>query len=100
MVKFQLAKLSSRVGALPDFSQHGLRFVRAQMLSYHGNKMMQIVYTGKSDPLVALYITPGDGELAVSPGRFGDVKTVSWGRDGLRYLIAADMTRCRTVAIR
>jgi anti-sigma factor RsiW len=92
VVKFQLAKLSSRPTVLPDFSQHGLRFVRAQMLSYRGNKLMQIVYTGKSDPLVALYITAGDGELAVSPGRFGDVKTISWGRDGLRYLIAADMT--------
>jgi anti-sigma factor RsiW len=92
VVKFQLAKLSSHATVLPDFSQHGLRFVRAQMLSYRGNKLMQIVYSGKSDPLVALYITPGDGELAVSPGRFGDVKTVSWGRDGLRYLIAADMT--------
>ncbi len=92
LVKFQLAKLSSRAAVLPDFSQSGLRFVRAQMLSYRANKLMQLIYSGKSDPLVAVYITPGDAEFAVSPGRFGDVKTVSWGRDGLRFLIAADMT--------
>jgi anti-sigma factor RsiW len=80
------------VRALPDFSQSGLRFVRAQTLSYRSNRMMQLVYTGKSDPLVAVYITPGDGESTVVPGRFGDVKTVSWSHAGLRFLIAADMT--------
>ena len=93
LVKFQLAKLSSQAVALPDFSQSGLRFVRAQMLSYRGNRLMQLVYTGRSDPLVAVYITPGDAETPVAPGRFGDVKTVSWSQDGLRFLIAADMTQ-------
>jgi anti-sigma factor RsiW len=93
VVRFQLAKLSSHAVILPDFSQSGLRFVRAQTLSYRGNRLMQLVYTGKSDPLVAVYITAGDGEGPVSPGRFGDVKTVSWSAGGLRYLIAADMTQ-------
>jgi len=93
VVKFQLGKLSSHPALLPDFSQHGLRFVRANTLSYGGNKLMQLVYTGKSDPLVAVYVTAGDTNLPVSPGHFGDVKTVSWGENGLRFLIAADMTQ-------
>lgn len=93
VVRFQLAKLSSQAVLLPDFSQSGLRFVRGQMLSYRGSRLMQLVYTGKSDPLVAVYVTGGDGESPVSPGRFGDVKTVSWSAGGLRYLIAADMTQ-------
>jgi anti-sigma factor RsiW len=54
---------------------------------------MQLVYTGKSDPLVALYITAGDDDHPVSPGRFGDVQTMSWSQNGLRFLIAADMTQ-------
>ena len=93
VVRFQLAKLSSQAIGLPDFSQSGLRFVRAQTLSYRGNRLMQLVYTGKSDPLVALYITAGEDESPISAGRFGDVKTVSWSQGGLRFLIAADMTQ-------
>jgi|EndMetStandDraft_5_1072996.scaffolds.fasta_scaffold18691_2 anti-sigma factor RsiW len=92
VVRFQLAKLSSQAVPLPDLSQSGLRFVRAQTLSYRGNRLMQLVYTGKSDPLVAVYITAGDDDSPVSPGRFGDIKTVSWSQNGLRFLIAADMT--------
>jgi anti-sigma factor RsiW len=93
VVRFQLAKLSSHAAVLPDFSQSGLRFVRAQTLNYHGNKLIQLVYTGKSDPLVAVYVGPGEDESPVSPGRFGDVQTVSWSQNGLRFLIAADMTQ-------
>jgi anti-sigma factor RsiW len=93
LVRFQLAKLSSQNVALPDLSQNGLRFVRAQMLNYRGNRLVQLVYSGRTDPLVALYITPGDAETPLTPGLFGDVKTVSWSQGGLRYLIAADMTQ-------
>jgi anti-sigma factor RsiW len=93
LVKFQLGKLGARPATLPDFSQSGLRFVRGQMLSYRGNRLMQLVYTGRTDPLVALYITPGDSDDPLRPGRFGDVKTVSWSQNGLRFLIAADMTQ-------
>jgi anti-sigma factor RsiW len=92
IVKLQLGKLASQPAPLPDFSQHGLRFVRAQTLSYRGNRLMQLVYTGRSDPFVAVYVTSGEDEGPVLPGRFGDVKTVSWSQDGLRYLIAGDMT--------
>lgn len=91
-VKFQLGKLASQPAPLPDFSQHGLRFVRAQTLNYRGNKLMQLIYTGRSDPFVAVYIAGGNDDSPVLPGRFGDVKTISWSQDGLRYLIAADMT--------
>jgi anti-sigma factor RsiW len=93
LVKFQLGKLSSHLAALPDFSQSGLRFVRAQMLTYRGNRLMQLVYTGRTDPLVALYITPGDTPQPATTGRFGDVATVSWSQSGLRFLIAGEMTQ-------
>jgi anti-sigma factor RsiW len=91
-VRFQLGRLAAQPAPLPDFSQHGLRFVRAQTLSYRGNKLMQLVYTGRSDPFVAVYITGGTEDSPVLPGRFGDVKTVSWSQDGLRFLIAGNMT--------
>ena len=90
MVKFQLAQIS-RAAAVPDFSGQGLKFVRGQMLSYRGNKVMQLVYLGKNDPLVALYISAGGLDMAMSPGQFGDVNTMSWSANELRFVIAGDM---------
>jgi anti-sigma factor RsiW len=90
MVKFQLAQLS-KTAAVPDFSGQGLKFVRGQMLSYHGNKVMQLLYLGKSEPLVALYIGVGGLDMSMSPGRFGDVSTISWSANELRYVLASDM---------
>ncbi len=91
VVKFQLAKLSNRL-TLPNFSSNGLKFTRGQLMSYRGSKLMQLIYTSKTEPLVAVYISTGQGQTPVLPGQFGDVKTVSWSARGLRFVIAADMT--------
>lgn len=91
VVKFQLAKLYKGM-ALPDFSKNGLRFTRGQMMSYRGSKLMQLIYTSRTEPLVAIYVSPGEGDAPILPGQFGDVKTVSWTASGLRFVIAADMT--------
>ena len=90
MVKFQLGQLS-KSGTLPDFTAHGLKFVRGQMLSYRGNKVMQLIYMGRNEPLVAVFIGAGGLDMQMSPGRFGDIKTISWSADELRYVIASDM---------
>lgn len=91
VVKFQLAKVSQSL-SLPDFSAQGLKFARGQMMSYHGGKLIQLVYTSKTEPLVALYIASGETDAALLPGQFGDVKTISWGTKKLRFVIAANMT--------
>ncbi|MGB0086920.1 MAG: hypothetical protein WBP94_16300, partial [Rhodomicrobiaceae bacterium] len=54
-------------------------------------KVMQLVYLGKNDPLVALYISAGGLDMAMSPGQFGDVNTMSWSANELRFVIAGDM---------
>jgi anti-sigma factor RsiW len=90
-VKFQLAKLSSFL-TLPDFSAKGLKFTRGQLMSYRSGKLMQLIYTSKRRPLVAVYISTGQGQTPILPGQFGGVKTVSWSARGLRFVIAADMT--------
>ena len=90
MVKFQLAQLS-KSGTLPDFTAHGLKFMRGQMLSYRGNKVMQLIYMGRNEPLVAVFIGAGGLDMQMSAGRFGDIKTISWSADELRYVIASDM---------
>jgi anti-sigma factor RsiW len=46
---------------------------------------------GRSEPLVAIFIGPGGLDMQMSPGRFGDIKTISWSADELRFVIASDM---------
>jgi anti-sigma factor RsiW len=90
MVQFQLSQLFSGA-SVPDFSEQGLKFARGQILSYRGNKLMQLVYLGKNEPPVALYIGAGGLDMAMAPGRFGDVKTISWSENELRFVIAGAM---------
>jgi len=90
VVKLQLSQIT-KPATLPDLSAHGLKFVRGQMLSYHGNKVMQLIYTSRTEPLVAIFIGAGGLDMPVSAGSFGDVKTISWSADELRYVVASDM---------
>lgn len=90
MVKFQLAQLFDDI-RVPDVTGQGLQFARGQTLSYRGNKVMQLLYASKREPLVALYIGAGGLDMPMTPGRFGDVNTVSWSANELRYVIASDM---------
>ncbi|WP_088346951.1 MULTISPECIES: hypothetical protein [Rhodomicrobium] len=90
MVKFQLAQLF-KAAALPDFSSEGLKFARGQMLTHQRTKVMQLIYLGRNEPLVALYVSAGGLDIPMTPGRFGDVKTVSWTANERRYVLAADM---------
>ncbi len=90
MVKFQLSQLFA--GApMPDFSEQGLHFAHGQILSYRGNKVMQLVYLNKNEPPVALYIGAGGLDMPMSPGRFGDVNTISWSANEFRFILASTM---------
>ncbi|MGF1623107.1 MAG: anti-sigma factor family protein [Rhodomicrobiaceae bacterium] len=90
MVGFQLSQAFEGI-SLPDFQEQGLNLVRGQMLNYRGNKVMQLTYLGKKQPLVALYISAGGLDMPMSPGRFGDLNTISWSANERRYVLAANM---------
>lgn len=91
VVSFQLAKLSNEL-TLPDLTSHGLKFTRGQLMNYRGHKLMQLIYTNKGEPLVAIYIAQGGADVGATPGEFGDVKTMSWETQGLRFVVASNMT--------
>lgn len=76
---------------LPDLREQELDFLRGQMLTYRGNRVMQIVYAGKRESLITLYVSPGGLDMAMAPGRFGNVNTISWTAKELRFVLAADM---------
>ncbi|MEJ2117065.1 MAG: hypothetical protein P8Y36_03825 [Alphaproteobacteria bacterium] len=90
VVKFKLAKLSQSL-VLPNLSAQGLKFARGQTMSYRGRKLIQLVYTSKTEPLVALYISPGETPPGTLPGQFGDVRTMSWGAKDMRFVVASNM---------
>jgi anti-sigma factor RsiW len=90
MVKFQLSQTFDGM-VLPDFTEQGLKLARGQMLNYRGNKVMQIAYIGRGQSLVALYIGGGSSDADMSPGMFGDVKTVSWSHGEQRFVLAGTM---------
>ncbi len=90
MVEFQFSRqFSGR--KLPILREQELEFMRGQLLTYRGNRVMQLIYAGKSGEPVALYIAAGGLDMTMTPGRFGNVKTVSWSRDEMRFVLAADM---------
>jgi anti-sigma factor RsiW len=91
MVKFQLAQMF-KAAVLPDFSAEGLKFARGQLLTHQRTKVMQLIYLGRNEPLVALYVSAGGLDIPMSPGSFGDVRTVSWTANERRYIIAANMS--------
>jgi len=53
--------------------------------------VMQLIYMGRNEPLVAVFIGAGGLDMQMSAGRFGDIKTISWSAAELRYVIASDM---------
>lgn len=91
LVRFQLSKIARKAIPLPDFTKHGLAFNRGQLLNYRGARMMQLLYAGKGEPFVALYILPGGPDQALAAGSPGEVKTVSWSADGVRYILASEL---------
>lgn len=90
MVGFQVSQNFGGL-KLPDFREQELDFLRGQMLTYRGNRVMQIIYAGKRESLIALYISNGGLDMALAPGRFGKVNTMSWTANERRFVLAADM---------
>ena len=90
VVGFQIAQHFNGL-KIPDLREQELDFLRGQMLAYRGNHVMQIIYTGKHESLFALYVSPGGLDMAMTPGRFGNVNTISWTAKELRFVLAADM---------
>lgn len=90
MVAFQVAQHFSGL-KMPDFREQELDFLRGQMLTYRGNRIMQIIFAGRRESLIALYVSKGGLDVALAPGRFGNVNTMSWTANERRYVLAADM---------
>ena len=72
----------------PDLARHGFRFVRAQILSFDGEPLAQLLYLGKSGAPLVLYVKKGGESAAPEAKRFGDISGVAWSQGGVSYLLA------------
>lgn len=93
VVRFQLATLVKSQMPVPDFSKHGLVFNKAQAFSYQGGRLMQIVYLGKEEPPVALYVMPSAGapDSPMNDAAYGHTRVVSWSSGGVKLVLAGEL---------
>ena len=72
----------------PDLAPQGFRFARAQLLSFGGEPLAQLLYLGTSGAPVALYAKKGEASAAPQYKRYGGIAGVAWSRDGVAYLVS------------
>jgi anti-sigma factor RsiW len=86
---------------VPDLSSAGLAFMRAQLLGYEGRPLIQMAYLPSRGKPAALCILPiGDAsEGAVIAKRMENLSIATWQKEGLSYVLAADMPLAEARAI-
>ena len=85
--------LGQAIGAAltpPDLAPQGFRFARAQLLSFGGEALAQLLYLGTSGAPVALYAKKGEASAAPQYKQYGGIAGVAWSRDGVAYLLAGE----------
>ena len=91
----QLEKLGESSGmrtAIPDLSEAGYTFTRAQELGFDGTPLVQLVYTKEGNAPLALCFMPagGDSDQAVNVAQQRGLAAVDWIVDDQRFVIVAD----------
>jgi len=88
LVQMHLSRILNTSIPVPRFDDHDLTFRRGQVLNYRGTRMMQLSYVGANDGLVALYVMPGGPDANPAVTASGEVTTLHWSADGVRYVMA------------
>jgi anti-sigma factor RsiW len=88
LVQMHLSRILNTSIPVPRFDDHDLTFRRGQVLNYRGTRMMQLSYVGANDGLVALYVMPGGPDASPAVTASGEVATLHWSADGVRYVMA------------
>jgi anti-sigma factor RsiW len=91
LVIMQLSRLVQSDIVLPDLTGQGLSFRRGQIMSYRGSQLMQLSYSGSTEPLVALYIMAGGPSSQVVLDAQAGIRVASWSTNSVRFVLAADM---------
>jgi anti-sigma factor RsiW len=87
-----LARSTGMRTAVPDLSESGYRFKRAQELGYNGSTLVQLVYSKEGQvPLALCFMLAGEtGDQDVRVGERYGLGTASWIEGNQRFIIVAD----------
>jgi anti-sigma factor RsiW len=89
-VAVQLGRAIGAELAPPDLSGQGFRFKRAQVLSFGGEPLAQLLYLGKDGAPLAVYVKKDGQEAAPRLKRYGEIAGVAWSEGGVAYLLAGE----------
>jgi anti-sigma factor RsiW len=90
LLAFQLAQAVGPNLNPPDLAAQGLRFMRAQLLSFGGEPLAQLLYLGATGAPLALYAKKGEGIRAPLFKQYGGIGSVAWSHGGIAYLLAGE----------
>ena len=91
-----VAKASGIMGtdvSIPDLSGHDLEFRRAQLLSFRGNTVVQLVYLpkGVGEPVALCFMKQAKADKVAALNSHRNLNVVSWTKDNLGFLLVAEM---------
>lgn len=86
---------------IPDLTNAGYEFARAQQLGYKGDPLIQLVYTapGKMPLALCFMPSPGQGRNEISTAVFEGLSSAIWRSSNQRFVIVADETTQAITAI-
>jgi anti-sigma factor RsiW len=90
-VALQIAQTLGTNFKLPNLEPQGYRFVRAQVLRFGNEPLVQGLYLGSRGAPLALYAKKGEGSPTLTSVRYGDIAGVIWAEDGVAYLLAGEV---------
>ena len=89
-IAFQLGQAIGSKLTPPDLTAQGFRFTRAQILTFGGEQLAQLLYLGQSGAPLALYAKQGGESAAPQVTRHGAITGVAWTQEGVDYFLAGD----------
>jgi anti-sigma factor RsiW len=91
LAAFQIAQAIAPAVKLPELRAQGFKFMRAELLRFGDEPLVQMLYLGAAKTPVALYAMRGGGEDS-SPTyrRDASIGSMSWTDHGIAYLLAGE----------
>ncbi len=79
-------------GAIPDLSEFGYSFVRAQQLGFFDEPLLQLVYTSPGKKPLALCFMPDSNstESSINTKKHETLGSANWRQSSQRYVIVAE----------
>lgn len=89
-VAFQLGQAIGSELTPPDLAAQGFRFARAQILTFDGEELAQLLYLGQSGAPLALYAKKGGKDAAPQVTRHDAIMGIAWSQGGVDYFLARE----------